>query len=143
MARKDLSFRSPPQLAVAIGATTPNPGIPGALVWSTSLAKLLLWNGTNWGLTSGAAGVSQVDFGAAGKSDTSFVVTGQTGILSTSSIFVNIAAIATADHSVDEHLIERITVVAGNIVVGTSFTILACTQTTVLRGAYSVAWKWV
>lgn len=55
MTTKTLSFKSLPQLAIAEGATTPNPGIAGVWVWSTSLSKPVYWTGSIWttGLPSG------------------------------------------------------------------------------------------
>ncbi len=73
-----------------------------------------------------ASGTTTVDFGAfPGKSDASVAVTGQTGIIAGSLVEAWIRPVATADHSADEHLVETIRVVAGNIVAGTGFTIYA------------------
>jgi hypothetical protein len=38
----------PVQLAVAEGATTPNPGTTNALAWSTTLGGMVRWTGTAW-----------------------------------------------------------------------------------------------
>jgi len=74
----------------------------------------------------GAQGTTTVDFGAfPGASDTSVAVTGQTGILAGSLVEAFLFPVATADHTADEHLVETITVRAGNIVAGTGFTIYA------------------
>ncbi len=54
MATKSLRFEAPPSLAIAEGATTPNPGIAGISVWSSTLAKPVYWTGSLW--TAGAAG---------------------------------------------------------------------------------------
>lgn len=48
MTTKTLSFKSLPSLAIAEGATTPNPGSPGVLAWSQTLTKPVFWNGTSW-----------------------------------------------------------------------------------------------
>ncbi len=67
-----------------------------------------------------------VDFGVfPGKTDTSLAITGQTGILAASLVEAWMLPQATADHTADEHWVEDIMVVAGNIVVGTGFTIYA------------------
>ena len=72
------------------------------------------------------SGETTVDFGAfPGKSDASVVVTGQAGILATSNLSAWITAKATADHSADEHWVETIDVMAGNISAGVGFTIYA------------------
>lgn len=107
----------------------------------------------------GAQGKTTVDFGAfPGKSDASVAITGQAGIVSGSLVEAWIFPEATADHSADEHLVETIKVVAGNIVAGTGFTIYAVNSNTLnesppgnpqgagrgtrLYGLWSVAWCW-
>jgi hypothetical protein len=72
----------------------------------------------------GAQGTTTLDFGAfPGKSDASVTVTGQTAISGTSLVEAWLYPSATSDHTADEHLLETIRVVAGNIVAGTGFTI--------------------
>ncbi len=44
----------PPALAVALDATTPDPGAPGAVLWSTAVGALLAWDGTKWKLAVAA-----------------------------------------------------------------------------------------
>lgn len=110
----------------------------------------------------GAQGNTTVDFGSfPGKHDASVAVTGQAGILSGSLVEAWIRPVATADHSADEHLVESIRVLAGNIVAGTGFTIYAFNNwqavpdnpslgtNTGLRdkaprlyGLWTVAWVW-
>jgi hypothetical protein len=51
---KQLGFKAPPALAIAEGATTPDPGIVGVSCWSSTLAKPVYWTGTQW--TAGASG---------------------------------------------------------------------------------------
>jgi hypothetical protein len=52
---KDLSFRGVPSLAIAVNATTPTAPL-GSLVWSTTVGKLLVWDGSKWAEVSAAAG---------------------------------------------------------------------------------------
>lgn len=52
---KDLSFRGVPSLAIAVDATTPAAPL-GSLVWSTTVGKLLVWDGSKWAGVSAAAG---------------------------------------------------------------------------------------
>lgn len=66
----------------------------------------------------------EVDFGS-GKSDATLVITGQSGIVAGSKVSAWVVAKATTDHSADEHWLETISVMAGNIVAGTGFTIYA------------------
>jgi hypothetical protein len=71
-------------------------------------------------------GTTTVNFGAfPGSSDTTVAVTGQAGILAGSLVEAWMYPTATADHTADEHWVETIQVVAGNIVAGTGFTIYA------------------
>jgi hypothetical protein len=72
----------------------------------------------------GATGSATLNFGAfPGASDASVDVTGQTGILSGSYVEAWIIPATSADHSADEHLVEQIKVVAGNISAGVGFTV--------------------
>lgn len=48
MATQELSFLAPLQLAIAEGATTPDPGFEGVRVYSTTLTKLVEWRGGAW-----------------------------------------------------------------------------------------------
>ena len=72
-----------------------------------------------------------MDFGAfPGASDTSVAVTGQAAIASGSLVEAWIFPATTADHSADEHVVETIKVMAGNVVAGTGFTIYAINTST-------------
>lgn len=72
----------------------------------------------------GARGTTTIDFGAfPGNSDTSVAITGQAAIVAGSLVEAWIRLEASADHSADEHLVESLKMVAGNIVAGTGFTI--------------------
>jgi hypothetical protein len=69
-------------------------------------------------------GTATLDFGAfPGASDASVAVTGQAGILAGSLVEAWLFPAATADHTADEHWVETIEVMAGNVVAGTGFTI--------------------
>lgn len=57
MTSRDYSFQAPPAMAIAVGATTPNPGVVGATVWSTTANKILVWSGSAW-TDPGGAGVA-------------------------------------------------------------------------------------
>ena len=74
----------------------------------------------------GATGTTTVDFGAfPGSSHTTVAVTGPAGIVAGSLVEAWIRPVATADHTADEHVVEPIKVVAGDIVAATGFTIHA------------------
>ena len=69
-------------------------------------------------------GTATLDFGVfPGGSDASLAVTGQSAIVAGSLVEAWLLPAATADHTADEHMMETIKVVAGNIVAGTGFTI--------------------
>lgn len=58
MTTRQLAFKGPPSLAVAAGATTPNPGIPGVQVWSTTALSTLTWDGSQWAAPASGAPTS-------------------------------------------------------------------------------------
>ena len=93
-----------------------------------------------------ATGNATLNFGAfPGSSDTSVAVTGQTGITTSSFVEAWLVPTATADHSADEHIVETIKVIAGNIVNGTGFTIYGVNtgDNSRIYGSWSVSWVWV
>jgi len=84
----------------------------------------------------GAQNQTTINFGAfPGASDTSVAVTGQAGIQVTSLVEAWLYPVATSDHTADEHLLETITVRAGNIVAGTGFTIYAVNNSQLIEMA--------
>ena len=95
----------------------------------------------------GAQGTANLDFGVfPGKSDASVAVTGQTGIVAGSLVEAWMRLEATADHSVDEALVEEVDIQAGNIVAGTGFTIYGVHKPalgdTMIYGLWKIGWVW-
>src|SRR5690348_13208982 len=91
------------------------------------------------------AGTTVIDFGSisiATSNFTSVAVTGQTGITSGSYVEAWIRLTSTAEHSADEHMVESLKITAGNIVVGTGFTIYAEITNGAGYGTYNVNWVW-
>lgn len=43
---RDLALRAPPTLAIAEGATAPDPGFDGAVAWSSTTGRQMVWNDT-------------------------------------------------------------------------------------------------
>jgi len=86
------------------------------------------------------AGTSAVNFGAGG--DMSSVVIAQPDIVTGSVVQAWLSPVATADHSVDEHIVEELDVFAHSIVPGAGFTITARTRNKPLTGLWTVAWTW-
>lgn len=110
-------------------------------------------------VSGGGAGTTTVNFGAfPGATDATTVITGQTGILATSVVQAFLIAKDSADHSADEHTVESLRVMAGNIVAGTGFTIYATQVDSIpaansradsptgnsprIHGTWNVGWRW-
>lgn len=75
---------------------------------------------------AGAQSVTTINFGAfPGSSDASLVITGQTGIDTSSVVNAWLMPTDTDDHTADEHRVETISVMAGNVIPGVGFTIYA------------------
>lgn len=107
-----------------------------------------------------ATGTATLDFGSfPGSADASVAVTGQTSILAGSLVEAWIRPVASSDHTADEHMLEGIRLVAGNIVAGTGFTIYGFEDSPIsegdgrhfrggneghrLYGQWNVNWAWV
>ena len=88
------------------------------------------------------AGTALVNFGT-GSSDTLTVITGQTGILSTSILQCTISPAVTSNNGIDEHWVENLAVSAGNIVAGVGFTIYAKCTFGKAFGNFNIAWSWI
>lgn len=155
------------QLSFAVVTTLPG-GLPkGASLVLSGNGHLYTFDGTVWvdnGVAgSGGSGVNAVNFGVSpGSSDAFTVVTGQSGILATSVLSARVVALATADHSGDEHWVDPPIFVAGDIVPGVGFTIYGSVlssvflyeltstpfsqskprQSDVSYGLWSVGWSW-
>jgi hypothetical protein len=48
MTTRQLGFKSLAGLAISVGDTTPNPGSPGVVAWSTTTLSLMAWTGSSW-----------------------------------------------------------------------------------------------
>lgn len=89
------------------------------------------------------SGSTTIDFGVfPGATDVSLAITGQGAIVAGSTVQAWIRPVATADHTVDEHRVEEIEIVADTIVAGTGFTIFGRTNNHRLYGLWTVAWEW-
>lgn len=108
---------------------------------------------------SSNVGNAVLDFGAfPGKSDASVNVTGQGSIGAGSTVNAWITPAASADHSADEHMLETIKIMVGNILPGTGFTIYGLNNNqineplefrtsiggrgTMLYGQWNIKWQW-
>lgn len=93
----------------------------------------------------GAQGTAVVDFGifVSGSTQAQVMVTGQTAILTSNLCEAWIRPQdPTSDHSVDEHIIEKLKVTAGSIVAGSGFTIYVECENSISYGQWSIAWVW-
>jgi hypothetical protein len=95
----------------------------------TASSSTYLRGDQTWATIPGASGsqsVTTIDFGAfPGSSDASLAITGQTGIDSASVVTAWLQPADTDDHTADEHRLETISVMAGNVIPGVGFTIYA------------------
>lgn len=88
-------------------------------------------------------GTTAIDFGAfPGVTDATVDVTGQAGIVAGSLVGAWVRPEATAEHSVDEHRVEALEVVADTIVAATGFTIFGRAGNNRLYGNWTLAWAW-
>lgn len=92
----------------------------------------------------GAQGFSTLDFGSTPTDTASVVVTGQTGILSTSEIEAYFMSETSADNGTDEHqeAASLCMLSCGAIVAGTGFTIYAHCLAMLGIGRFTVHWVW-
>jgi hypothetical protein len=92
-----------------------------------------------------ATGTATLNFGAfPGATDTSVAVTEQDSIASDSYVEAWVSPATTVEHTADEHWVESLRVVAGNIQAGTGFTIYGRTDDkTRLYGRFNIGWVWV
>lgn len=87
-------------------------------------------------------GTAIIDFGATAGDTASIDITGQTGITGTSYVDAWIVPSVSTDHSVDEHLLEDLDIMAGNVVAGTGFTIYAICRVGSAYGKFNIQWAW-
>jgi hypothetical protein len=85
-------------------------------------------------------GTSTIDFGAESTS-TELIVTGITGIVSTTIIFCQMRMESTNDHTLDDLKIDPIRVVATDLVIGVGFTIYGTMNNAPASGKYKVDWQ--
>jgi len=93
------------------------------------------------------SGTTSVDFGAGASNanDTHKVVTviGQAGIVAGSLVQAWVRGTTSADHNIDEHMVDELKVEAGNIVAGTGFDIHVTCVRGKTYGVYNLNWMWV
>jgi len=112
------------------GQTSPNDAFNALAPSQTgNSGKVLTTNGTNtsWAATSNVVAAT-VDFGSASSGEAysaSVTVTGQSWVTASSKIVCSLFAEATAEHDIDDYMLEQIQVYATNIVNGTGFDVVA------------------
>lgn len=97
------------------------------------------------GGSSITSGVVEIDFGAyPGNNEAQVIVTGQTGIGSSSFIFVDVNIISTVDHTEQDasYVKELCSFSIGNIVNNTGFTVYA-RSIHKMQGKFSLIYTWL
>lgn len=146
---RDLNYRSLISLAIAEGATTPNPGFP-TWAWSTTLNKPVYWDGDNWTAGTGGGG-SAFTKGTTtlvfppfpGAFEQSIVVTALGISAATSFTMAKINPVASVDRSVADHMaVTRfLTISSGGIIDGLGFTIYGRSSHPI-SGTFNIAFMW-
>jgi hypothetical protein len=85
-----------------------------------------------------AQGTTTVDFGT-GSSDASVFVSAP-AITGTQLIEAWTFPANTTNNTADNHWVEDMTIIAGNLVAGSGFTIYAKCNTLIAHGIYNIAW---
>lgn len=151
MTTKVLAFKALPSLAIAEGASTPDPSIPGVQIWSTTLNKPMYWTGSIWtaGPTGGGSvvqgqGFATLNFGT-GSNEAQVSVTGQTDILSTAKVNIGVNADSTSgNHTAQDHkwFLQLCSLTVSTPVAATGFTIYA-RSVHKLVGTFQVQYNWI
>lgn len=89
----------------------------------------------------GAQGTTTVNFGSR-STDVTATVTGQTDLLSSSLVEAWIFPVSTETNTADNHWVDDLQIVAGNVQAGTGFTIYAKCRTGFAHGSFTIAWVW-
>ena len=131
---------------VLIGTTASDPaaatitGVGNITVTSTTGAIVV----SATGVAAAQKGTAILNFGALPVSTASVVVTGQTGILSGSTITVSIQGSSTGTNSDIQHQWAAVALrfCPDSIVPGTGFTILATSIAGLATGTFNIHWEW-
>jgi hypothetical protein len=91
------------------------------------------------GVTVLAADVLNLDFGS-GSTETSTIITGVSGVTSTSIVNVTLRAEETSEHNVNDLLVDPIRVQAHSLVPGVGFTVTGSMDNATANGNYKVNW---
>lgn len=94
------------------------------------------------GSTFSKSGVAVINFGAYPGTDSAFIDVVDAAITAQSNVVAAVAALASADHSIAEHLIEDLELRVANIVAGVGFRIYAFTRSLwpLTAGTFNIAW---
>jgi uncharacterized protein YjgD (DUF1641 family) len=133
---------------IYLGAKSENPSVDndgdnlteGVWYFNTTDLTTLLYNGTTWDrISTPANGVATLDFGS-GNVSAEVVVTGVSDALTTSNVMCQLRVEATAEHPVDDLLIDPIRLLVKDLVAGTGFTIYGHMDNARANGTYKVQW---
>jgi hypothetical protein len=131
-ARTQQSLIKPIVAAVAEAATSPDPGVTGAVLESSLTGAFMRWTGAMWTAMVPAGGggnavQATVDFGYAsgGEDSLATVTVTASWVSATSKIVCSPAASGTADHDPQDAAAEMLSAYATNLVAGVGFDIVA------------------
>lgn len=121
------SYTRPLVKAVAEGDSSPDPGVVGAVLMSSTTGALMRWTGAVWTRVGGHAIAATVDFGYAsgGEGCDAHAVVAAPWVSATTVLVAAPAAAATPDHDPDDAWVEGVTASAGAPVAGVGFTVHA------------------
>ena len=118
----------------------------GHLMWDRESSYPVVSKSGEWQevvlAESRPSGIAQLDFGASSKTAT-VVVSNIGTISSTSVVLCAMRIVATAEHSVDDLLVDPIRLAITSIVAGTGFTIYGEMDNAPANGTYNVQWALV
>lgn len=90
-------------------------------------------------------GTTTIDFGTfPGNTNVTLNITGQASITAGAEVDAWLSPAATADHSIDEHVVDGPRIMAGNVTAGVGFTIYGAARDLGGKayGLFTVSWVW-
>jgi hypothetical protein len=123
-------------------------------VTSPTTGQVLKWNGTAWANAADATGGgggggatvgdAVLDFGATPSAEATVTVTGQAGVLSTSTVDAFFQGSSTADNSLTDHRFAAVALklLVADIVDGVGFTVYATSIAGLATGTFNLKWRY-
>ncbi len=123
-------------------------------VTSPTTGQVLKWNGSAWvnsadatgggGGGGATVGDAVLDFGATPSAEATVTVTGQAGVLSTSTVDAFFQGSSTADNSLTDHRFAAVALklLVADIVDGVGFTVYATSIAGLATGTFNLKWRY-